>query len=393
MIKHILTLIWNKKGSNTLLMIEILLAFLVLFAVLSFVFFNMDRLSEPLGFETENRKYIRYGNLDHIEGDSIRNLAVRELKRSLQDLELVESVSLSHDVSPFAGSNWCSGSDDMGFNIEACYSVVDYDFVKTNGMKIVAGRDFKEEDMAATYPVLLANKTFMDDTFGDKDMIDSIIGYNGAKRQIIGVVEEYKYDGEFAESQNRILLLSTSKNSSWARLTNAYIKLDPSADVAYEEKISKIVQSVVKTTNFVIQDAPLLRKRANLDTWIPMIALLSICAFLCLNVALGLFGVLSYSISQRKAEVGLRRAMGAHAGSIIQQFTMEVVILAGMAVLIGVIFAIQIPLLNVMDVENSIFFRGILYATIIILVVVTLCALYPSIQASRIHPATALHED
>ncbi len=47
------------------------------------------------------------------------------------------------------------------------------------------------------------------------------------------------------------------------------------------------------------------------------------CLFLCINVALGLFGVLSYSISRRKAEVGFRRALGGHPGSIIGQFTME----------------------------------------------------------------------
>ena len=391
MIKHIFTIIWNKKGANALLLLEILLAFVVLFAVLSFVFYNTDRLSDPLGFETENRKYIRFGDLENFN-DSTRTLALEELKRSLLDLDLVERVAYGHDVGPFLGSNWCSGNDDLGFNISGCYSIVDHDYIETNGMNIIEGRGFMEEDYNSTYQMMIVNRTFMKETFGEKSMVDSIIPYNG-ETKIIGVVDEYKYHGEFEDSEKRILLLSHPDFNGFARLTNAYLKMDPSADVAYEEQISKIVQNTLKTTSFVIQDAPLLRKRANLESWIPIVALLSMCLFLCINVALGLFGVLSYSINRRRPEVGLRRAIGAHAGAIIQQFTLEVVILASLALVFGVLMAIQIPIFNIMDVDDNVFYRGIIYATLIILAVVTLCALYPSIQASRIHPATALHED
>ena len=392
MIKHIFTLIWNKKGSNALILLEILLAFIVLFAVLSFVFYNTDRLDDPLGFETENRKYIRFGHLESMN-DSIRDLTMKELKRSLEDMELVEHVGFGHDVGPFLGSNWCSGNDDLGYEIQACYSVVDYDFIEANGMNIIEGRGFSESDLNSTYQMLIGNQTFMTKTFGEKSMIDSIIPFQGNESKIIGVVDEYKYDGEFKESENALLILSNPKFNGFANMTSAYLKMSPTADIAYEEKISKLVESIIKTSSFSIQDAPLLRKRANLQSWIPIVALLSMCVFLCVNVALGLFGVLSYSISKRRAEVGLRRALGAHAGSIIQQFTLEVILLASLALIVGVFFALQIPLLKVVDVNPTIFYRGIVYATVIIMAVIGVCALYPSIQASRIHPATALHED
>ncbi len=389
MIKHIFKLIWNKKGANFLVLLEIFLAFLVLFAVLSFVFYNLDRLSNPLGFEIENRKYVLFGDLE--EMDSLTRVQSLDLmKRSLEDLDLVEQVAFSNDVRPFGGSNYCHGNDDMGYHIEACYGVVDHNFIETNGMNIIAGRGFLEEDVTAAFEPIIPNKHFMDEFYPGQDMIDSIIQFQGEK-QIIGVIEAYKYNGEFEESDNRALLLDRSEDDYV--LTTAFLKLDPSADISFEEEISNTVQSVLKTSSFVIQDAPLLSKRANLETWIPMVALLSICAFLCINIALGLFGVLSYSISKRKGEVGLRRAIGASGSSIIQQFTMEIVLLASLAILAGILFAAQVPILDLIDVEDNIFYRGIIYAAIIILVVVTLCALYPSIQASRIHPATALHED
>ncbi len=389
MIKHIFKLIWNKKGANVLVLLEIFLAFLVLFAVLSFVFYNVDRLANPLGFEIENRKYVSFGDLE--EMDSLtRAQSLDLMKRSLEDLNLIEEVAFSNNVRPFGGSNNCHGNENKGYLVQACYAVVDHNFINTNGMKITAGRGFLEEDINAAYDPIIPNEHFMNEFFPGQDMIDSIISFQGDKK-IIGVIEAFKYNGEFEESDNRALLLNTPGND--VRMTTAYLKLDPSADVSYEERISNTIQSVLKTSSFVIQDAPLLSKRTNLETWVPMVALLCICAFLCINIALGLFGVLSYSISKRKGEVGLRRAIGASGGSITQQFTLEIVLLASLAIFVGIFFAVQVPLHSLIDAPHDIFYRGILYAALIILAVVTLCALYPSIQAARIHPATALRED
>jgi len=184
MIKHIFTLIWNKKGSNALILLEILLAFIVLFAVISFVIYNTDRLKDPIGYETEHRKYIQFGDLEHFENDSLRTLALEEMKRSVLDLDLVQSFAYGHDVGPFMGSNWCSGNDDLGFNVHACYAVVSPEFVETNGMKIVAGRNFTEDDINATYQLMIPNKTFMTKSFGEKNMIDSIIPYNGKETKM-----------------------------------------------------------------------------------------------------------------------------------------------------------------------------------------------------------------
>ena len=392
MISHIIKLIWNKKSANALLILEILLAFIVLFAVLSFVFYNTDRLDNPLGFETENIKYVRFGDLEEL--DSLQRIeTIERMRTELEDLELIQEVAFSTTVSPFGQSNWCHGNDDNGYHIEACYGVVDYNFIQTNGMNIIEGRGFLEDDLNATYPPIIPNKQFMENFYPGQSMIDSIIMYAGLDRQIIGVVEAYKYGGEFEESENRMLLLYNPAESDQFRITNAYLKLDPSADVAFEEKISNTVKNVLSSSSFVIQDAPALRKRTNLETWIPMVALLSMCGFLCLNVALGLFGVLSYSISKRRSEVGLRRAVGASGGSIAQQFTLEVILLAAVALIIGIFFAVQIVFFDLVDANSSIFYRGIVYGAGVILLVVTICALYPSLQASRIHPATALHED
>jgi len=114
---------------------------------------------------------------------------------------------------------------------------------------------------------------------------------------------------------------------------------------------------------------------------------------LCLNVALGLFGVLWYNISKRKSEIGLRQAVGAYSFDITKQFVLEIMILTGIALLIGIFFAVQIPILDVTEFPDSMFYKSIIYSSMIILTLVFVCALFPSIQAAKISPADSLHED
>jgi putative ABC transport system permease protein len=136
-----------------------------------------------------------------------------------------------------------------------------------------------------------------------------------------------------------------------------------------------------------------LRKSMNQQTSIPTLIFSIICGFFLLNVALGLFGVLTLNIAKRKDEIGLRRALGATASAITFHFVGEMWVIATLGVLIGVILAVQFPLLNVFDLEASVYLIGILLAVLVIYILVTLCALYPSVQAAHIQPATALHEE
>ncbi|MEO0877434.1 MAG: FtsX-like permease family protein, partial [Bacteroidota bacterium] len=120
---------------------------------------------------------------------------------------------------------------------------------------------------------------------------------------------------------------------------------------------------------------------------------LSICGFLILNIALGLFGVLFYNINKRRAEIGLRRALGASQSEITSQFTLEVFLVAFIAMLLAAILAVQFPLLGVLEIPSENFYWSILATFGLISIVVFACAFMPSRQAAGIHPAAALHEE
>ena len=100
-----------------------------------------------------------------------------------------------------------------------------------------------------------------------------------------------------------------------------------------------------------------------------------------------------YTISKRKAEIGLRRVLGAFKSSIAQQFILEILLIAFVGILLGAIFGVQVPLLSEIDIAPKFFYQAIGLSTLLILTLVIICALYPSQQAASIAPASALHEE
>ena len=388
MIKHIFKLIWNKRGSNALILIEIFLAFLVLFAVLSYVIYNIRMLSAPLGFETED-KWIVYLD-DMSQKDSLEVLELKNLLHSeLLNLDNVEAASFTENVIPYSGNQSRSSGDEMGFSIRSLLAFVDHDFDEAMGLNIVDGRWFEENDLNATYPTIVTNQKFIDEYFEGKEMIDSIITFRG-EHKIIGVVDAFRYQGEFSENEPQVFY-QVARNSSDA--SNIVLSMSKNTPSSYEETVNNLVADVTKSPNFIIQNVEKMRIRDSKSTWIPLFALLSICGFLCINVALGLFGVLWYNINKRKGEIGLRRAVGAHSSDISRQFILEILILTLIALFLGIFFAIQVPILKIGPLEPINMYWAIVLSTAILIILVIICALNPSWQASKLHPAIALHED
>lgn len=369
------------------MLIEILLAFIVLFFVLAYMFFNIDKTSQPLGFETADRWMI---NLDNIEAkDSLDALiTMQNLKRNLLAEDEIENVSFTKEVAPFVNSQWMDGTDEGGFDMHTHIVPADKDFGELMNMNVVEGRWFIEEDYDAVIRPMIVNQNFINAYYPNKSMIDSIILFHG-ERRLVGVVDEYRYGGEFEEALN----IRFDPEPYTELMANAVIKLKPGTTLAYAEKLSNLVNTTTKTTGSSFHTLDKRKMESSRESWVLLYALMSVCIFLCLNVALGLFGVLWYNINKRKAEIGLRQAMGASGFDITKQFIIEMLILSGFALIVGIFFVIQIPILDVTEYDDSLFYRAITYASLIMLALVTLCALFPAIQAARITPANSLHED
>ncbi|MBK8747164.1 MAG: ABC transporter permease [Saprospiraceae bacterium] len=388
MIRHIFKLIWFKRKSNALMILEIFLAYLVLFAAFSFVIYQLRILEKPLGFKTIDRWMISLEGLQAKDSAEVATI-MDQLKNELKASPNVESVGFTNSSTPFSNNTSTTGNDDMGFNVSSRIAEADEGFGEVMNINIIKGRWFNETDHQSKYRPIVVNELFLKNFFPNKNMLDSVIILDGESK-IVGIMDDYRYKGEFDLPTN-MSFCYTPHTQGW--MYNIILRMKAGTPIGEQKTINDIVKNVTKSNSFIIKLLESEREKNSRAKWIPIIALLSICGFLCINIALGLFGVLWFNINKRRSEIGLRRALGAHSSDISKHFLMETLVLAFIAIALALIFTIQIPLLKVVDIQPSIFYESMVWVTVLILILVFICAYFPSRQAAMIHPATALHED
>jgi putative ABC transport system permease protein len=390
MLRHLFKMIWNKKKQNFLMTMEILVSFLVLFAVFSLIVFNVRNFNRPVGFEFDKvwaltfQIKVRDTTFNYHE-------SVERLVRSLPE---VEEVGWTGHNFPFAMSSSNSSTSYNKRQVSAEIHDADDTYGKVLGAHIIEGRWYgKQDDGSAQRPVVI-NETMKEKLFGSEPAVGKTLNasetYKGEK--IVGVIRNMKDKGDYeVEGAAIYKRIDKSQPDWWTDIL--LVKLKDQQDAAFEGRLHKELSKIMKGANIEIEYLATKNKSRNDLTLVPMIILIVICTFLVLNVSLGLFGVLWYNINRRKAEIGLRRAIGATGKSITTHFIAEAMVLTSLAVTLGMFFAIQFPLMNVFDIGAAVYLIAILLAALCIFGLVVVCAFYPGKQAAAIYPAVALHED
>jgi putative ABC transport system permease protein len=385
MIQHFFKLIWNKKRSNALLIVEILVAFLVLFGVMSLMVYNYQNYSKPLGFNYEHVWTLNIST--NQDTTQIKDKIARIYQRIIAYPE-VESASQTYGNTPFANNRSKHNVNYNKVNIIGDNFGTDENYAKTLGIQVAEGRWYNQGDLSAKYTPAVISRLAKDQLFGDENPLGKVIKLDGDEQwKIVGIVENFKQWGEY--QANHPVFFNLRKDG----MESILIKVKPGTDANFEAQLMRQLGAMQSEWTMEISYLDNLRKSMNQQTAIPSLIFSIVCGFFLLNVALGLFGVLTLNIAKRKDEIGLRRALGASGQAITLHFVGEMWVMATLGVIVGVILAIQFPILNVFDLDSSVYIIGILLAVLTIYLLVTLCALYPSMQAARIQPATALHEE
>ncbi|MFD2934386.1 ABC transporter permease [Spirosoma flavum] len=390
MIRHLITLSWNKKKTHSLLIVEIWASFMVLFGLTSLIIFNVSKYVEPLGFTYENVWAI---NLANNQDTTEVAQKVRAIFQRLKAYPEVESVSRMSDNSPF--SNYHNGMG-VSYNktvTQMSFYVADENLAETLAMPLTLGTWYRAPDSVAKYRPVVINQKASESLFSNANPVGKTISdYEGKKEiwRVAGVINTFKGKGEFAKNEP-VMIELLDENATWNK--TMLIRVKPGTDAVFEAKMVHDITSMAKGWSVEVGSLVDSRKAQHNITLVPVIIFLVISGFLLINVALGLFGVLNLSIAKRRGEIGLRRALGATGNAISAQFIGEIWVLATFALIIGLLFAAQFPLLNVFDLQAGIYLTAIAISALVIYAIVTLCALFPSRQAAMIQPATALHEE
>ncbi|WP_158825668.1 ABC transporter permease [Mucilaginibacter lacusdianchii] len=394
MLKHLFKLIWNKKKQNSLLIVEILISFMVMFAVFTFGVNSYHNYVKPMGIDYQNVWVINYNNSLQTQNSDSLTLFYEGLLRNIKAMPKVIDAGYASSNVPFSQSHMNSAFMHNGKRIDGVNQfTVDDSYLKVLGAKMLEGRWYNKYDANSKVRISVINNALKEKMFGKGNVVGkSITDYEGKNPiKIIGVINDIKFDGNYQEAA--IGMYNRLDTSSYHWLGHILVKVAPDADAAFEGKLSRLVSNTLKNANIEIEHLPNKLTSFNKMTLVPLIILSIVAGFLVINVALGIFGVLWYNINKRRGEIGLRRAIGASGGSVSSQLVNEALILATFSLLIGVFFAVQFPLLNVFDLPAGVYLTAMGLALLFIYGIVFICSLYPGKQAAAIYPAVALHEE
>lgn len=373
------------------MMFEIFFSFLILFAIWTLGVYNYRNYAQPSGLETDN-VWVAFIDF-HAPNDTIKAEYKDLVRQQMTRYKEVKDFSFTGSNAPFTFS---SMNNNLEYNKKKTMSEimpVEPEFLNVMGMKMAEGRWFTDADKITAYRPVVITRHLKEELFGNENAVGKTLGNgNGPnstdpKMKVIGVVDFFKHKDDFQALSNCTFQLA----GKWE--DTMVMKVQEGSGAELEAKISKEIARLGKDWSVEIQQMNNMKSNRNNLVLVPVLILLIVCSFLVFNVALGLFGVLFQTISRRKQEIGVRRAMGATQSAILWHFIGETAVIATLGLILGVFFAVQFPLLNVFDVEAGVYLMGILLAIISIYLLVTICAFYPSRQASVLQPAAVLHEE
>ncbi len=335
------------------------------------------------------------------DGDSVDAASVRQagtqMLEQIERLPGVRAAALIHGL-PF------EGAPDGGFEIEgrplpsdphlypdADYRMITPGYFKAFGIPLLRGRGFTADDDRAVPQVAIVNQSFQREFFPSADPLGQRIRFLGFDRKpqfmtIVGVVPDVR-DSSLNRPASSEVYAEYFQHAGSAMNVSLVVR----GPANLQPAIERIVTSLNRSTavDFESMDALISGTIARERFQTALLALFASCALLLALV--GVYGLLSYTVTRRTSELGLRMALGASSGSI----TRLVLGQGGVLILAGVTLGSAGSLLAARAVQSMV--RGAAGAPSTLVVVAAgfaaaalLGCYLPARRASRIDPTEAL---
>ena len=391
----------QRRLRNALVVSEIALS-LVLLAGAGLLMKSLVRLLEVNpGFETQNLLAAEISAPDARYSDQQRNeIFLSQLLDRVGSIPGVRGAGLI-DVTPLHGGGTTGFAVEgrpapaPGEAPEANTRDVSPNYFSVMGIPLIRGRFFTDQDRSGSPLVLIVNKNLADKVFPGQDAIGHrfifIFDSHPTAAEIVGVVGDEKlgsldqrttpvlYSSSFQTNDTELTLVVRA-NGDPANVTAAVraevASLDPNV----------LVNSAI-TLKTIIEDSPSVFMRR-----FPALLVGAFAGLAVLLSAIGIYGVLSYLVTQRTREIGVRMALGAQRSSILRLLLSEGMRLAALGIAIGLVAAagatrlLATLLFGVLPTDPYV----LLTVTGLIAVVTLAACSIPARRAMKVDPMVAL---
>jgi len=335
--------------------------------------------------------------------DADRQVAfVRDLLPRLEHMPGAEAAALTSDL-PAAGTGTVTiriqGHPDLpaGQVLTAADFVITPDYFRTIGMAVLRGRSFMEEDEASTARVVMVNQKFAERYLPGEDPIGKqihleVAGAPPGWSQIIGVVNNVKrYSESETEDPNVYETFLQRPRPGFSLVVRA--TGEPNSLITEMRNTVAAVDGELPLDQLMSMSGVIDREKGG-DAFFSRA--LAGFAFLALVLAaIGIYGLIAYSVGQRTYEIGIRIAMGAKRQDILKMIFREGMTMTAIGSAVGLALSLPLPkVFEAMFSDTHVHEPSLYLLVPLVIVAVALLATYvPARWAARVDPMNALRQE
>jgi len=384
----------HNRMRSTLVITEIALACVLLVGAGLLLRSFLRVLDIDLGFQPSRAAAI---SVDYDDGGNPAKRAAiwQEIVRQSSMIPGVEAAGISDNLPMSRNRSWGIAAkgeekrDDLGYLPVFVY-IVSPGYLKAMGMRLMEGRDISWEDMSNNRSVVIINETVARKLWPGQDPIGSTALAGGTEPQVIGVIADVRESGAEDNAGAQMYLPATKQFGPEGANLVIRSKLPPTA----------VATSVMGTLRQINPGQPAtefkpIQGLVDRATSPRRFFVLLVGTFACLGLllaSLGIYGVVSYSVTRQTQEIGIRMALGATETRVQLDVIWETLRLALIGIALGMMASLAVARLIASLLFQTAPTDPFTFAGVVVLLgtVALLAGFLPARRASTIDPMVAL---
>ena len=350
-----------------------------------------------LGFVPERAAALRIDPNASYKTQEEKNAYFTEALHDVGNVPGIEAEGLSDALPLGSNRSWGLGAKGVQYKEgqypEGFPRIISEGYFHAMGIPLKAGRDFAEGDTKGTLNVIILNETAARTLFPGQDPIGQIVLADRPERTVVGVVGDVRHM-TLEEGSGNEFYIPMRQTQDYGVVDLVVRSSLPTGELAARlREALRLIEPNLPTSNLRTMQTAV--DRAASPRRFVMILLAGFAGFALILASLGIYAVISYSVNQRKNEIGIRMALGASPGTVRQLILRETMRLAGIGAAIGFVGAmlatrLAASLLYGVTATDPVTFAGMIG----VLGGVALLAGYlPALRAARIEPVALLRSE
>jgi predicted permease len=348
-----------------------------------------------LGFQPARTAAWRVETGQRYTDDAERRTFYERLVREVETVPGVESVGLTDTLPLGRNRAWSVGAKGEvygdGEQPNGFPRIVDSGYLETMQIPLVAGRGFTPHDTADSENVMVINEAMARVLWPDQDPIGQTAVFPGSSEwRVIGVVANVRHSS-LEEEAGLEMYLPMNQIGDWGALELAVrSSLPPESVAAAVTAVAARVDPGVPLGELTTLEQMVDRSVSPRRFILLLIGAFSLTALLL--AAIGIYGVISYTVSRQAKEIGIRISLGATRAQVQLRIVLKTLLLTSLGMVVGaaaasVVTRLMVSLLYDVSPTDSLSFAAMM---LVITLIAGLAGYLPSRRASRIEPMSVL---